>query len=78
MAVQLLPGADDVNGTVVSDHKIDKIEFADGAVWDINTLEDKFLLGTVNDDVLTGRDGDDVMSGQAGSDDCRVGLVTTR
>ena len=37
-------GADDVNGTVVSDHKIDKIEFTDGAVWDqtmIQTMVDR-------------------------------------
>lgn len=30
---------DDVNGTVVSDHKIDKIEFADGVVWDQAMLQ---------------------------------------
>lgn len=40
-------GQDVVNGTTVSDHKIDRVEFADGTVWD-QSMIDAVVAAAVN------------------------------
>jgi len=52
--------------------RIDAVEFADGTVWDVETLLAKIpadvILGTSGDDTLTGTAGNDILLGGAGND----------
>jgi Ca2+-binding RTX toxin-like protein len=62
----------------VDSQKIERVEFADGTVWDeaallsrveyIATPGDDFLLGTPGPDTLEGLGGDDELQGGAGND----------
>jgi len=73
-----LRGSDDVavlDGWFSSpEGRIERVEFADGTVWEGASLEDRLqapgllLKGTAGDDVLAGGDGDDLLAGGAGSD----------
>lgn len=45
-----------------------QLEFADGAIWDSETLLAKSNHVTTGDDYLTGTMGDDILSGGAGND----------
>jgi Ca2+-binding RTX toxin-like protein len=47
---------------------VDKVEFANGAVWDHTILRTKLREGTPGDDTLMGTTGDDVLDGGAGND----------
>jgi Ca2+-binding RTX toxin-like protein len=52
-----------------SAQQIERVEFADGTVWDLARLNAAPLLGSINNDTLYGRDGpDDYIDGAAGSD----------
>nr|WP_244773330.1 calcium-binding protein [Alysiella crassa]UOP07263.1 hypothetical protein LVJ80_02110 [Alysiella crassa] len=44
------------------------IEFADGVVWNYETIKQKTLQGSVQNDYLNGFDSDDVINGFAGDD----------
>ena len=61
--------------------RIERIEFADGTVWEADTLEERIadstiagtsgndrLNGTAGRDVIYGYEGDDVLNGRAGAD----------
>lgn len=58
-------------------YKIERVEFADGTVWDQQALEAAVaataitptVLGTAADDMLGGTSGADVFDGQAGNDE---------
>ncbi|MFC6921392.1 calcium-binding protein [Microbulbifer taiwanensis] len=66
-----------------SGQAIDAIEFADGTVWDIDTVKEKVLIPTegadeiwgydATDDQLTGLAGNDFIEGQAGNDTIDAG-----
>ncbi len=48
---------------------IEEIAFADGTVWDVETIKSRVLLGEAGDDELRGFNGrDDVIQGGAGND----------
>jgi Ca2+-binding RTX toxin-like protein len=49
-------------------NQVERVEFADGTVWDVNTLWSKISIPTENADVLVGTDGDDVINGLGGDD----------
>ncbi|WP_422466858.1 calcium-binding protein [Endozoicomonas sp. ALC013] len=60
-----------------TNYAVDKIEFADGTQWDVQTVKAKVLLGTdgndkllgyASNDRLEGREGDDSLHGRAGND----------
>ena len=48
--------------------RIERVEFADGTVWDVARLEETPFLGTGQDDTLTGGSSKDVFDGKAGND----------
>jgi Ca2+-binding RTX toxin-like protein len=55
--------------------RIDAVEFADGTVWNADTLVAKIstvqvetIIGTVGNDILTGTAGDDILIGGTGND----------
>lgn len=48
--------------------RLDAISFADGTVWDVNTVKAMVQVGTDGHDVLVGYVGDDVLSGGLGDD----------
>ena len=48
---------------------VEEIAFADGTVWDVETIKSRSLLGEAGDDALRGFNGrDDVIQGGAGND----------
>jgi trimeric autotransporter adhesin len=47
---------------------VQRFEFADGTVWDLQAIIDKTLAGTAGNDRLLGTLGDDVIMGSAGND----------
>jgi Ca2+-binding RTX toxin-like protein len=49
-------------------NRVERIEFADGTVWDSATLQAVQLVGTESNDYLYGSSGDDVIVGRGGSD----------
>lgn len=50
-------------------HAVEEIVFADGSVWDMETIKTRTLIGTGRDDVLYGfNDRDDTILGGAGND----------
>ncbi|RZI41391.1 calcium-binding protein [Herbaspirillum sp. HC18] len=60
-----------------NDHQIDRVEFADGTVWETaqivqklmtGTIGNDSLIGTINPDVIDGATGNDVVYGRAGDD----------
>ncbi len=54
-----------------NDHKIDRIKFASGIIWDsakIEMMQELTLNGTAGADTLTGGAGNDTLSGLAGND----------
>lgn len=48
--------------------RIERVEFADGTVWDLATLVAKAAIGTEGDDYLAGTNGNDVRAGLGGHD----------
>ncbi|WP_114835896.1 calcium-binding protein [Agrobacterium tumefaciens] len=53
---------------------IDKIEFADGAVWDRAQIKDAaWIRGTTGSDTLTGTSGNDTVFGDSGNDRITTG-----
>ncbi len=67
--------------------RIERVEFADGTVWEAASLEDRLdvyhiagtagndrLTGTAGRDVIQGFEGDDVLNGRAGADTMLGGL----
>ncbi|MBU1052985.1 MAG: hypothetical protein KKC46_04045 [Proteobacteria bacterium] len=48
--------------------QVERIQFADGTVWDVDTIKIKVLLGTDANDKLRGYDTDDIISGYDGND----------
>ncbi len=55
--------ANPFNGT-----QIDRVEFADGTVWNAAILQAKAAMGTVGNDYLRGTSGNDVLLGLGGND----------
>ena len=60
-----------------SAYTVENLKFADGTVWDVNTIKTKMLTGTVGNDnltgyataeTLTGGDGNDTLDGREGND----------
>jgi Ca2+-binding RTX toxin-like protein len=49
-------------------HRIEQVKFADGTLWDTNTLIDKASSGTTGNDYLAGTTGADRLVGLAGND----------
>src|SRR5262249_5416154 len=49
-------------------HSADQVLFADGTLWDYNTLLQKSLAGTANNDWLGGDSGANTLDGGAGND----------
>jgi len=47
---------------------IQRFEFADGTVWDLNQIKALLFAGTSGNDLLRGTSGDDVIFGQGGND----------
>lgn len=56
----------DADGT--SAYRLDRIQFADGTVWDIDEIKDRVLSATEGDDDIYGYETDDVISGGSQSD----------
>ncbi|MFH0821165.1 MAG: calcium-binding protein, partial [Pseudomonadota bacterium] len=63
-------------------YRIEHIEFADGTIWDVDTIKEATLLGTsANDllvgyataDLLQGKDGSDKLYGRGGDDSIEAG-----
>jgi Ca2+-binding RTX toxin-like protein len=59
--------------------KVERIEFADGTVWDTqyimdNARSENVILGTLNDDNLVGTDREDTLIGLQGNDTLAGGL----
>ncbi|HNY64459.1 MAG TPA: calcium-binding protein [Deltaproteobacteria bacterium] len=61
-----------INGYFISDgnggYALDSIRFADGTVWDVNTVKLKLLQGTPGNDLISGYASPDVADGFAGND----------
>jgi Ca2+-binding RTX toxin-like protein len=51
-----------------SNHVVENLKFADGAVWDVATIKSKLLLGNAGTDVLIGYATADTLSGGDGQD----------
>ncbi|WP_226661415.1 calcium-binding protein [Microbulbifer aggregans] len=51
-----------------SSYAIDEVRFADGTIWDRETLLDMALIGAEGDDNLIGYSTDDVLEGNGGAD----------
>ncbi|MBI1886777.1 MAG: hypothetical protein HYS19_00120 [Nitrosomonadales bacterium] len=55
-----------------NDYRIERVEFADGAVWDATNLPSQLsglpIIGTNGNDYLSGDTGDDTLDGGAGND----------
>jgi len=49
-------------------YQVEHIQFADGTLWDAETIKQMILIGTPGDDVLTGYSSDDIIRGLAGND----------
>ena len=49
-------------------YQIERIEFADGTVWDVDTIKQMVLQGTSGDDLLFGYSSADTIQGYAGAD----------
>ena len=47
---------------------LQKIKFADGTSWSLNTIKDKLYAGTSGDDIITGTTGTDKIEGGVGND----------
>ncbi|WP_422450650.1 calcium-binding protein [Endozoicomonas sp. ALB091] len=57
------------NNDATSGYAVDRIEFADGTVWDIDTVKAKVIVPTEgNDDIWGYNSSDDNLSGLAGND----------
>ena len=50
------------------EYQMKRIEFADGAVWDVDTIKQMALQGTPDDDLLVGYSTDDTIQGYNGAD----------
>ena len=61
-----------------ADYYIERFEFSDGTVWDLNTLRGREIayVGTTGADVVTGWDGNDRIDGGAGNDTLYTGAGT--
>ncbi|MEN6328442.1 MAG: calcium-binding protein [Syntrophomonas sp.] len=49
-------------------YKVEKIEFANGTIWDIAAIKKAVLINTENDDILYGYETDDTLAGAGGND----------
>jgi Ca2+-binding RTX toxin-like protein len=49
-------------------YQIDRIEFADGSIWDQSRIKTQILQGTESDDTLAGTGSDDTIDAGAGDD----------
>ena len=49
-------------------YQVEQIKFADGTIWDVNTVKTKVLTATSENDTLTGYASADTLSGLAGDD----------
>jgi len=47
---------------------LQQVVFADGTVWDVNTIKSKLYAGSTGNDTLTGTTGADTISGSSGND----------
>ena len=47
---------------------LQQIKFADGTIWDLNTIKTKLFAGTNGADSIYGLNGNDTLTGQAGAD----------
>ncbi|MCM2309636.1 MAG: hypothetical protein NDI91_19445, partial [Sulfuritalea sp.] len=54
--------------------KVERVEFADGTVWDVSMLISPTLAATDSDDYLVGTTGADAIDAQAGSDEIQGGV----
>jgi len=50
------------------DHQVERIQFSEGTVWDVDTVKQRLLQGTPGDDVLIGYSSGDLLDGGAGND----------
>ncbi|WP_195892555.1 putative Ig domain-containing protein [Geotalea daltonii] len=48
--------------------QVERIQFADGTFWNVDTIKKKVLQGTENADILTGYESDDTITGLDGND----------
>ena len=48
---------------------VSEIEFADGTIWDAESIASQFLVPTAGDDILPGDGHDNVIHGEGGSDE---------
>jgi len=51
-----------------ADWTVKLIQFADGTIWDVNTVKQLVMAGTAGDDHLYGYSSNDLLSGGAGND----------
>lgn len=57
-----------------SAYRIEQVRFADGTLWNVDSLRIQCLTGSAGDDVLIGTDGADLLDGKAGNDTLSGGL----
>ncbi|WP_241151891.1 calcium-binding protein [Pseudomonas viridiflava] len=55
-------------GDATYGYQIDRIQFADGSIWDQATIKNQVLQGSETEDNLTGTEGDDVIDAGSGDD----------
>ncbi len=55
-------------------YRVEKIQFADGTVWDATIMSQAPFTGTVGNDNLTGSEGDDVFNAKSGNDTLNGGM----
>jgi Ca2+-binding RTX toxin-like protein len=49
-------------------YQVERIQFADGTLWDVDTIKQMMIQGTPEDDTLIGYFSDDIIRGLAGND----------
>ncbi|MES2205501.1 MAG: calcium-binding protein, partial [Pseudomonadota bacterium] len=61
-------------------YQVDQIKFADGTLWNVDTVKSKVIAGTASNDTLTGYAANDTLSGLDGNDylEGRAGADTLR
>ncbi|MFA7061841.1 MAG: calcium-binding protein, partial [Pedobacter sp.] len=58
-----------INGWFIDEKfQVERVMFADGTEWDVESIKQKALQGTEGDDVLIGYDTNDTISGLGGND----------
>ena len=51
-----------------SNYVVENLKFADGTIWDVNTIKARVLMGTGGNDILNGYATNDILRGGAGND----------